>query len=324
MPAGAVTVVLALIFVGALVWLVRRQRLQSMRFRRFMEEKYRQYKFLEQARVRNDEEANLEGNRGSKGLTDILKEKTQRFLETPSVAFHFADIEQIQTFYNDFFREPTIESLVSEITQELNADVKGTIPQVLEAKLGGKDVGKWISNIKLPDTTLSGMFVRYQRETIKKGQVTIGLEEVDIELNDLQEFDDAVGELAKKFSLLLAPELVDNTRASLKQKAAERTLVRLENATGWLLVEGRFRITRQDEFYRCTYTHPVGEYLPEADGPVTLSFLLDSSKVENRVSGNYAQSLEKLIPLKVYGKVWQPIDRGRRSWDLQITPLAVY
>jgi hypothetical protein len=265
-----------------------------------------------------------DGSGVSKGLTDILKEKTQRFLETPSVAFHFSDNVQIETFYNDLFREPTIESLVSEITQELKADIKGSVPQVIEARLGGKDIGKWVRTIKLPDTTLSGMFVRYQRETIKSGQVTIGLEEVDIELNDLQDFDEAVDNLSKRFNLAIPSELESATRSELKQKAAERTLVRLENATGWLLVEGRFRITRHNEFYRCTYTHPVGEYLPGNVGPVTLSFSLDSGKVEPRVSGNYAQSIDQLIPLKVYGKVWQPIDRAKQSWELQITPLAVY
>jgi hypothetical protein len=33
--------------------------------------------------------------------------------------------------------------------------------------------------------SLNGMFLRYQRETIKKEQVTLGLELVDIELTEL-------------------------------------------------------------------------------------------------------------------------------------------
>jgi alanyl-tRNA synthetase len=107
-------------------------------------------------------------------LEEIVEEKKEKFINIPSVYFHFANKEQIRSSYEDYFKEPTIESLVSEITKEISGESKGGVPQMLEARIGGKDLSKWISTIKLPDVSLSSMFLRYQTETIKNGQVTLG------------------------------------------------------------------------------------------------------------------------------------------------------
>jgi len=260
----------------------------------------------------------------SKKLAAIVEEKKNKFINTPSRSFHFANGEQIRSFYSDYFKEPTIASLINEMTGELSADIKGTIPQLLEAKLGGKDISKWVSTIKLPDISLSGMFLRYQRETIKSNQVVLGIEEVEIELNELQAFDSMVKTLNERFGFNLEDGTLATHRTRLKEKAAERTLVKLEQATGWVLVEGRFKIDKMEDFYRCTYLHPVGEYLSKQATPVTISILLPIESVEPSFAGNYAESVGKTIPLKVYGQVWQPVDRKSRVWELQLTPLAVY
>jgi len=88
-----------------------------------------------------------------KRIEDTIDEKKRRFLDTPSISFHFADKDQIRSFYDDYFKEPTLESLVSEITGEVSGQVKGSVPQVIESKIGSKDISKWISTIKLPDTS---------------------------------------------------------------------------------------------------------------------------------------------------------------------------
>src|SRR4051794_109862 len=155
-----------------------------------------------------------------KKLDDIIGEKRNRFTNIPNIAFHFADEQQIRNFYDDYFKEPTIASLVSEITGEIDAQIKGSVPQILESKIGVRDLSKWVSTIKLPDTSLNGMFLRYQRETIKSGQVTLGLEEVDIELTELQAFDETVDTLRKRFDLKLEEQLLTDQRKHLKQKAA--------------------------------------------------------------------------------------------------------
>jgi hypothetical protein len=211
------------------------------------------------------------------------------------------------------------------MTNELSSEVKGTMPKVLEAKIGGKDLSKWISTIKLPDVSVAEMFRRYQREIIKNNQVTLGLELVEVDLSDLNDFNKLMSEFELKFGLKLEESKIASQTAALRKKAAEKTLVRLENATGSVLIEGKFKILNiSNEFYKCVYEHPVNEYLVEVGKIITISFILKKGSLEPNIAGNYALSLEKAIPLKVYGKVWQPIDRKADVWDLQITLTAVY
>lgn len=258
-------------------------------------------------------------------VAESIEAKRSNFLNIPNISFHYADKDQITSFYNDYFREPTIESLVSEMTTELSGDVKGKLPQLIEAKAGGKDISKWISTIKLPDTSLNGMFLRYQRETIRKEQVTVGIEEVDVELTELLEFQKMVSEFQAKFELNLEHQLLSEKEASIKEKAAEKTLLRLEKATGYVLLECQFEIADSaQDYYKCTYRHPVSDYILESQKTVTISFLLQKAAIESHVAGNYMQSVGQSIPIRVYGNVWQPINREADIWELTITPIAVY
>lgn len=264
------------------------------------------------------------GNPMTRRTEEIVEDKKNKFQNIPSISFHYANKDQIAGFYNDYFREPTIASLVSEISGEISGEVKGSLPQILESKIGSKDLTKWISTVKLPDTSLNGMFLRYQRETIKSGQVALGLEEVEIELTDLQAFDEALSDLQRRFDFHLEGQLIEKQRSYLKEKAAERTLIKLEQATGWILIEGRFKIEVEGEFYKCSYSHPVNDYLSGQIGPITISIIIPVESIEPHIAGNYKQSIGKLIPMRIYGQIWQPIDRKTSIWDLQLTPLAIY
>lgn len=311
---GSVSVVLATL---AIVLIFRQTRMLRQRHE-ISEYFFRDRLLLEREKTSSDV------SNSPKKLEDIISDKRNKFLNIPNIAFHFADQDQIKNFYNDYFKEPTVASLVAEITGEISAQVKGSLPQILESKIGTKDLTKWVSNIKLPDTSLNGMFLRYQRETIKSGQVALGLEEVDIELSDIQAFDEIIADLRKRFDLDLGEALLTQQRKHLKEKAAERTMSKLEQATGWVLVEGRFQIEKNADFYRAVYKHPVSDYLPDSEPPVTITVMIPDASLEDRVAGNYAASVGKLIPLKIYGQVWQPIDRGNKTLELQLTPLAVY
>ena len=260
---------------------------------------------------------------GSK-IEIIIDEKRKKFINIPSISFHYADHIQIKDFYNYYFKEPTIESLVSEISGEASSEIRANLPKVIEAGVGGKDISKWVSNIKIPDVPSNGMFLRYQRETIKNDQVILGLEEVDIELAELQAFEEAINQLHVKFGLIVDKNEMDKKSAELRAKAAQRTLIKLEQATGWVLIEGKFTIEIEGEFYKCIYSHPVNQYLSGQPGLITISVLIPSKSLEEHIKGNYAQSIGKSISLTVYGKVWQPIDTQTQVWDLQLTPLAVY
>jgi hypothetical protein len=316
---GWILFILVLLAIAALGLIVLMRRSRELRYRYF-----RELELRDLARREQEDRRSKSVGANEKRLEDIIKEKRDRFLNIPNVAFHFADDDQIRNFYNDYFKEPTVASLVSEMTGGLDAQIKGSIPKVLESRIGATDLSKWVSTIKLPDNTLNGMFLRWQRETIKSGQVTLGLEEVDIELSELQTFEEIIATLRSRFDFTVGDDVLAKQRKHLKQKAADRTMSKLEQATGWMLIEGKCTIQRDSGFFRCVYRHPVNAYLPDQPSPVSLVVLLPESQLEPRVAGNYAASVGKLIPLRVYGQVWQPIDRNTGTLELQITPLAVY
>lgn len=274
--------------------------------------------------TRDVSDSNLRKYLSERQIESVVDIKKEQFINLPNIRFHFVDKGQVESYYDDYFKEPTIESLVSEITGEVDAEVKANLPQIIESRIGSKDISKWMSTIKLPDVTLNRKFLRYQKETIKNEQVILGIEEVEIELTELDRFENTVENFEKRFGLVIGEDQLKATRSTLREKAAGKTLDRLEKVTGWVLVDGKFKIEDNDKFYRCVYEHPVNEYLTAQTGHVTITVLIKKDNLEPHISGNYAQSIGRFIPLRVYGQVWAPIDRSTKVWDLQITPLAVY
>lgn len=258
-------------------------------------------------------------------LEEAVDKKKDGFLNIPTISLHYANEEEINNIYNDYFKEPIIEQIVSEKARELGGGVKGEVSKILGASIDGKDISKSIQTMKIHDISIAEKFRRYQRETIKNNQVTMGLDLVDIDLTDLNNFNKLVDEFESKFDMKLDDMQVESTRAMLKEKAADKIIARLENATGWILLEGKFKITSlPNGFYECICEHPVNEYFTEEGNKVTFSMLLGKNYLRPNVAGNYEQSIGKFIPLKVYGKVWRPLDRQADIWELQITPLVVY
>jgi hypothetical protein len=262
---------------------------------------------------------------GSGGL--VLDEKKKDFVNISTISFHYVDKEQVMNSYNDYFKEPIVEQSIDEDTREISGGVKGSIPQVMEAKTEGKGTRKRTSTIKAPSISLAEKFRRYQKSVIENNQVILGLELVDIDLSDLNEFNGHFAQLESKYKLKLDSSQIEEKRVELKKKAAEKTIVRLENATGWVLIEGKFVISESsnpENFYKLTYEHPVNEYLNNETNKITIGILLQKDSIEPGYAGNYAQSIGKSITLHAFGKVWAPVDRKSGVWELQISPIAIY
>ena len=316
---GSIPYDVVLVLVGVIVSVVvfiaaymysSRSRVLNLRLEKGLDELSRASKFLEEKKSK---------------LEKAVDKKKESFLNIPTISFHFANEDEINSYYNDYFKEPTIEQIVSEKASEVSGKVTGGFSKVLEAAAGGKDINKWISTIKLPDISVAEKFRRYQRETIKNNQVTLGLELVDIDLSEIDEFNKFVSDFESKFGMKLDDSQVEKQRALLTEKAVERTMIRLESASDWILVEGKFKITNlSDDLYKLIYEHPVNDYFAEEGKKVTMSMILRKDSLKANVAGNYAQSIGKLIPLKVNGKVWKPMNRKEDFWELQITPLAIY
>jgi len=254
-----------------------------------------------------------------------VEQKKERLINLPSISLHYRDEERIKNFYNDYFREPTTESFVKEVVSEASGEAGVNIADLLKTKAGSKNLSKWIRTVKLPETSISGMFHRYQRETIIKNQVTLNLDIVDIELSKVVNFQKDTNAIKNKYNIEIDPAKLRKKEQELKSLSAEKVLKRLESASGATVIDGKFRITdNDDQYYKIILTHSVNKYLPKADVPITISALVPKAKIATFVAGNYAQSINKTIPLKIYGQVWRPINRAERVYELQITPLAIY
>jgi hypothetical protein len=71
---------------------------------------YRERDLYEQFSLRRrfeDRETERQGDGVSEKLEQIVKDKKNRFLNMPGIAFHFADKELIENFYTEYFKEPT-------------------------------------------------------------------------------------------------------------------------------------------------------------------------------------------------------------------------
>ena len=250
--------------------------------------------------------------------------KREQFLRTPNVAFHYADKEQIQNFYQEYFREPIVEKSVEEESSETGQNGRGNLDDVLSAEAAKKEAHKRISTLKYPETNLNGMFLRYQQEMIRQNHVVIGLEELDIELENLKEFNLILERLESEFGFRdIEPAKVKKHEDFLKATAAEKTLHNLENARDWVLIKGNFLLQWDNDFYRLTLEHPVNEFLQQKE-KIRISTMIPQDAIEPGFFANYKNSLGSRIPVTIYGKVWKPIDVGQRQFDLEITALAIY
>lgn len=262
--------------------------------------------------------------RSKNAIEEIIESKKKVFLN-PGISFHYADHKQIKVFYDITFKEAIVESVVSERAGETSGQIKGSIASVIDGTVSGKDATKLVSNIKLPDTSSNEMFYRYQKETINTGQVSLGIEEVEVEETELKEFEETIGKLNQKFSFVIDPIVLDDQRKKLREKAVEKTLVKLEQVSNWVLIEGKFKIEKAGNLLKCVYSHPVNAYIAGQVGPVTMSAFVSKDSLEDH-SKDIFEQLEggQPIPLKIYGKVLQQIDRHNNVWDLKLTPLAIY
>lgn len=251
--------------------------------------------------------------------------KIEKFVNTSTISFHYANKEQVENFYNDYFKEPAIKYAINEIVTEAGGELKGSLPELIESKTNERDVNKWINTIKIPDISLAEKFRKYQRSVIENKQVTLGLELVDIDLSEYTEFRSSVNMFERTYNMKLDPIQIEQQSSKMKKNAAEKTINRLENATAWVIVEGKFSIINDStDYYKCMYYHPVNEYLGDDEKKITISIMLKKDSIEPNYRGNYSQSIDRSIPLVVFGNVWAPVDRKSDIWELQISPTVVY
>lgn len=284
-------------------------------------------KYMDKFDVRLENLKDLESNLRTIQKNSHEKEidfKKQIFLNIPNLTFQFANKIDIENFYNDYFIKSTVEGIVSEKYGELSSGVKGTVPSILDSHIEGKNTNKITKSIKPYEISTAKKFLDYQNSIICENKVTLGIELVDINLSDLEKFNSIIDKLKKDFNFEIEENKLFEIRKDLKHKASEQTIDRLEKVSDWVLIDGRFKITEQESFYKLIYNHPVNDFISERDKHITISVLIDKEDIEANYKGNYNQSIGEFIPVKIYGQVWKQVSRKDNNWELQITPLAIY
>lgn len=252
----------------------------------------------------------------------ILMAKRDKFLNIPNITFHYANRSVLESFYTDYFMEPHIENLVRELIDEETAGIESGLPKILSSKLEGKNLQKWVQNIKLPELSLNQKFLRYQRMLIEKKQVEYGFDEVSISLEELTKYDQAVAKIQEDFNVNFDDSLKESHRSAIKQRVANRLLDNLQAISGLVLLEGKYLIEGDGDNYKLTYRHQISDLLGDQTVSITLKVIKQS--IENDVKINYQSSVGQSIPIFVFGKVWSPLDTGADKWEIIVTPLAIY
>lgn len=256
---------------------------------------------------------------------DSIAAKRVKLLKIPSIIFHFKDEEEIKRLYDEYFKEATIEKLIREVVSEVEGDLSGGLPSgLLEARLGAKSVNKLVSEIKLPNPSTNEMLLRWQRENIKNKQILVGLELAEFEETGLRNFEKLMESL-KKYDVEVASNELIRARTNLKERSAEKTIVKLENANGWVLLDAPFRIEEGGpDTYRLVYIHPVSKTFSGSSDQFTIAFTLRKDQIEDRYADYYSQSLKTTVTLTVLGTVWQAVNRNENRRELSLVAFAVY
>lgn len=256
-------------------------------------------------------------------LLDDLDDRSKYFFENPASTLYYANHLEIDNIYRTYFEEDIVTSITSEIYEESGGEISAFFSKVVGVKQAGKDTTKTTKKYKPKEETTLGKFIRFQQETILRQQIDIGLDLVDIDYQEINELDDALTWLWEVYELAFheSYDEIAEKRNSLFEKASEATMIRLEMAKDLILLDEKFLISEDEKNYICSYTHPIDENF--VDKNIRIVFMIPKNENHN-IKFDFHKVMEKVIPLRVFGKVLIPLDRQTDNWEMVITPIAVY
>jgi hypothetical protein len=260
-----------------------------------------------------------------------LSSKKATFLNIAAISFYYVNEEEITNHYNMNFREPTIENLIEKTINEKTDDI-GTgvdVEAVLKSKMGGRNLRDFVRTIKLPETTVAEKFLRYQRFLLQENKVNYGFDEIEIQLELLDRFKDDIEALSKKYyDVPFSNELIEEKKNQIKDKLVKEALTQLEKINQYVLLSGKYvAVKDKNNNYRLIYDHPINEHLQQFPKvKVQITALLERELIQKSFQVQLQTMSEKSnkIPLKIFGKVLQPLDTNSDVWELIIVPFAIY
>lgn len=241
--------------------------------------------------------------------------KKHKFIEMHSIIPHYINKKKVEQFYSEQFGQNFhLESIVDETTNEIQGSAGSNVAGgAVAISTDGKNIHKQTSNFqaKNDDVLLSSMFLKFQKATVEKNLVTLGLEEIEY-----PSFQNMGDEANSKNA---------DAASRLGQQIIKQVLKNLEKAGRLVLVEGYFDITKDGENYKYLYKHPVNSFISNQSEHITFSFIVPAGDLEKEVrSADCYQQDNATIKIAVFGYVLQHINSEKGIWNLQLIPIAVY
>jgi len=260
-----------------------------------------------------------------KEYIDGLPEQSKDFLNAPFTTLLYVDSLEVDALYSLYFDESTVTGITNEIFGESSHELGATVPSIGGAKIGNKGSSKTVQSIKPAELTIAKKFFRLKRILILRQQIVTGLELVDVDISQYSNMKSILSNLRKEYGLHLekSQSEIDEVSKTLLRDAAKGIVRRLESAKELTLIDGKFKVSSENEKYIFTYDHPVNAYLSSKKNEITIKFTLPVESLSNSQS-DFSQLVGKLIPLKVFAKILLPLDSKSESWDVVVKPIAVY
>ena len=259
-----------------------------------------------------------------------LEKRKKEFLNIPGVSFIYVDKDTIENSFNDAFHEVIIEQVVEKITAEQSGAAKsGSVTGTLvKADLAGKTASELVRTARLSETSLAEKFLRYQRKIVTEGTVQLGFDEIDLRLVTADELEKDLTKLSQDYGISFPPDFVESKKTEVKSHLGESALADLEKVEGFVLLSGSYTV---EPFppgrYRLVYDHPINDYLPKTNGrKVRITCTVDGSHLEPQYVAVMQQMAagKKAIPVRIFGRVLQPVSRKTQNWELSVVPFAIY
>lgn len=258
-----------------------------------------------------------------------LERRKKLFLELSAVSFMFVDKQTIEDGYNDLFREETVEKVVERVVAETNGSVAtGKLAgEFLKSSVAGKTASELVKTVRLNEVSLAEKFLRYQKRLVADGSIRLGLDALDVRLEKVNDLEADIARLGKEYSVSFPADLIELKKDEIKKQLGEPALADLENGERLVLLSGLYTVQSVDADYKLTYEHPITAYLPAALGAkIQIECLVPKERIEPKYSAEMRRVASEgtTIPMNIFGRVFQPVDRARKVWSLRVVPFAVY
>lgn len=262
-------------------------------------------------------------------VDDEIQKKRDRLLGLTAVSFHYLDKNTAKESYRQELdlqgdrQSPDRTQIIQVMENNQKVEVK---PPMIEGLLGSQkkiEIHEEFSSVPL---TEEAMFLEYQRNLVRRQQVTIDLEFENRKPERLTNFDNVIRFLRQNFpTALAADDEIGNIRKAIAKEATAKRMHRFHDG-GRLIIEATFAIERpKDGLIKLVYAFSSRE---SAGQGVRVEVKLKIDRICDNWKDQY--EMEDYIHASIFGipTNWDQISPGSDTSPeyriISVKPLAIY